>query len=309
MFFIAIYFFSYNVLCIISDVFIRLYKYIKINKIIKKMSENLIILLEWFRANGINDFFNSNINNTLEEKKSNEIINIKKSSGNFENSINLLVEKQKSIKQASILPNDYFNEIKNICDSLQDIEDIRNIVENFNGYNNIKKLANNTIIYDGNTKSNLLIINDFPNEIDDEEGKVFSGQSGEMMEKMLKAINLSGNDCCFLNSFFWRLAGNRIPIKEEFLLCKPVIEKFIYLMQPKLIVFMGNYSLNNLTNINNSLLKARGQFFEYSNSYLYNPINSIATFGPTFLQNNVSKKKDTWQDLLNIQKVLENNLC
>ena len=53
---------------------------------------------------------------------------IKKSSGNFENSINLLVEKQKSIKQASLLPNDYFNEIKNICDSLQNIEDVRSIV-------------------------------------------------------------------------------------------------------------------------------------------------------------------------------------
>ena len=66
MFFIAIYFFSYNVLCITSDVFIQLYKYIKINKTIKTMSENLIILLEWFRANGINDFFNSNIKIVIE---------------------------------------------------------------------------------------------------------------------------------------------------------------------------------------------------------------------------------------------------
>ena len=173
------------------------------------MSENLVILLEWFRANGINDFFNSNINNFCEETQTKEIINIKKSSINFETSINILAEKQKNI-----LPNDYFNEIKNICDSLQNIEDIMNIIENFNGYNSIKKLANNTIIYEGNTSSELLIINDFPNEIDDAEGKVFSGQSAEMIEKMLKAINLSTNDCCFLNSFFWRLAGNRIPIKE-----------------------------------------------------------------------------------------------
>ena len=80
-------------------------------------------------------------------------------------------------------------------------------------------------------------------------------------------------------------------------------------MQPKLIVFMGNYSLNHLTTLNSSLLKIRGEFFEYSNSYLYNPIKSIATFSPSFLQNNISKKKDVWQDLLNIKKVLEDNLC
>ena len=90
------------------------------------MDENLIILLEWFRANGIHDVFNPSFDNLCEKKQSEEIINIKKFPTNFETSINLLAQKQKSI-----LPNDYFDEIRNICDTLQNIEDVKNIVNNF----------------------------------------------------------------------------------------------------------------------------------------------------------------------------------
>ena len=267
------------------------------------MSENLVILLEWFRANGISDFFNINPVNAFDTKK--EIINKDIKPVTFEKTVDLLAKKQEEIKK--ILPNDYIQDIKNTCDSIQSIDDICSYVKQYDGYNNIRKLANNTIIYDGSQKSDVLIINDFPNEIDDEEGTVFSGEAKEMMNNMLKAISLNSDDCCFLNSFFWRLAGNRIPIKEEFNLCKPVVEKFIKLVDPKIIIFMGNYSLNNLTTINSSLVKVRGQFFEYSNSYIFNKIESVATFGPNFLKNNVAKKREVWQDLINIKKFLDNN--
>lgn len=270
------------------------------------MNNELIILLEWFRANGIVEFFNNDLTNYCTEQNLNKEIISATTNKNFENVVETLVKKQNNIQQNSSLIELIYN-IQNICDNINNIEDLNNFLYNYEDLNIIKKLSNNTIFYNGSIKSDILIINDFPTENDDTEGNVFSGEANILMDKMLKAIELSNENCCFLNSFFWRLAGNRIPIKEEFDLCKPFIEKFIALMKPKLIIFMGNYSLNNLTTINNSLIKTRGQFFDYTNTYLLNKIRAIATFGPNFLIKNIIKKKEVWEDLLNIKAFINNS--
>ena len=263
------------------------------------MIEDVAVLLEWLNANGITEFFNE-----VPFLESNDDIIETNKKKNFDETIKQLVTKQSNIDVTHIYKLDYVQKSKNVCDNLNSIESILKTIQNFDGFTNIKNTATSTIFYQGNLKSDILIINDFPNEKDDISGKVFSDDVEELMTKMLKAIDINYNDCCFVNSFFWRLAGNRIPIKEEFELCKPFVEKFISFLEPKLVIFTGNYSLSNLTNYLNTVVKTHGKFFDYTNEYMYKNISATSIFGPNFLIKNQSKKRETWNDLLMIKEFL-----
>lgn len=272
------------------------------------MLDDVAILLEWLNANGITDFFNDVPFNRVEEKiKIIDNTNLGKKS--FDEIIKNLSEKQNNMELTYIDKIDFIQKSRNLCNNLNSINLMEDAIENFEGFNNIKNTATNTIFYSGNCNSNILIINDFPTENDDISGKIFSGESEELIIKMLKSIDIEYNNCCLVNSFFWRLAGNRIPIKEEFDLCKPFVEKFISLIEPKLIIFVGNYAISNLTNVFNTIAKTRGKFFEYTNEYLYSNLNATSIFGPNFLIKNQNKKRDTWNDLLMIKDFLNEHNC
>ena len=264
------------------------------------MTEDVAILLEWLNANGITEFFNES---PFLENNENEIIETTKKK-NFDETIRCLLSKQNKTNITHIDKLDYIQKSKNICDNLNSIESILSAIQNFDGFTSIKNTATNTIFYQGSLESNILIVNDFPNEKDDISGKIFSDDVEELMTKMLKSIEIDYNNCCFINSFFWRLAGNRIPIREEFELCKPFIEKFISLLNPKLIIFTGNYSLSSLTNYLNTIVKTHGKFFDYTNEYMYKNVEATSLFGPNFLIKNQTKKRDAWNDLLMIKEFL-----
>ena len=243
------------------------------------MVEDVAVLLEWLNANGITEFFNE----VPFLESSDDIIDVNKKK-NFDETIKQLMVKQNSINVTYIDKLDYVQKSKNICDGLNSIESILATIQNFDGFTSIKNTATSTIFYQGNLKSDVLIVNDFPNEKDDISGKVFSDDVEELMTKMLKAIDINYSDCCFVN--------------------KPFVEKFISFLEPKLVIFTGNYSLSNLTNYLNTVVKTHGKFFDYTNEYMYKNISATSIFGPNFLIKNQSKKRETWNDLLMIKEFL-----
>lgn len=266
------------------------------------MSDDLVILLEWLNANGISEFFNESPVVVCDETQ-NSIIEVSEKK-NFDQVIEQFAEKTIKNKTTTLNQLDFIDEAKTICDNINSIDTFFKNLDCFEGFLKMKKLSTNTIFYEGNINSRILFINDIPNEIDDLEGKVFSGQAGELMQNMLKAVDLNYKECCFINTFFWRLAGNRIPIKEEINLCKPFVERFISIIKPELIVFTGNYGIGTFTNLDSTILRSRGKFFDYSNSYLYENIKAIVMFNPNFLLKNPSRKKEAWNDLLVIKSFL-----
>lgn len=255
------------------------------------MQEDLKILLEWFIANGITELFNVNIENT------NYYGNNEKRDLN--SCVKALAKQQDEIKNLNIINN---TKSRDLADKLNNIEDIVFNILNIDLYNNFRKTANNTLIIGGNRKSEILIINDLPDSEDDINGDIFSGESGILLKNMMKSINLE--EYCLLNTFFWRLPGNRNPIKEELNNCKPFVEKIISILKPKLIIFMGNYAVSTLFEENKNLLNIRGKFFDYTNCYLQDNIKITGVYGPNFLIKNRNKKRDAWNDLLKIKEFL-----
>lgn len=120
-----------------------------------------------------------------------------------------------------------------------------------------KELDTNTVFgkFDKDN-SKIIIIGEAPGRNENEECKPFCGDSGVLLDKMLKKIGIDRNDLCITNTVFWRPykdGQNRTPTIREFKICRPFLEKQIALVNPKMIICLGNTSLRDL--MNNTKLK------------------------------------------------------
>ncbi len=201
--------------------------------------------------------------------------------------------------------NDFIAKARELADKANTIDDLKNIVENFDGYLDIKKLATNTVFGEGNRNSDIMIIGEAPGNNEDLEGRPFCGQSGQLLDEMFKSIGIKREDLYITNTLFWRPPGNRTPTDDEINICRPFVEKHIALINPKIIVFMGATALKDLVETNLTITKARRQLFDYTNIYLNGRvIKTTPLFHPSYLLRQSSKKKDAWGDLLFLSNII-----
>ena len=198
---------------------------------------------------------------------------------------------------------DIQNQARQIVASASNIDDLKKTVEGFEKCE-LKKLANNTVFSDGSKEAEIMIIGEAPGNNEDLQGIPFCGDSGKLLNDMFEAIGISRDKLYISNMVFWRPPGNRNPTNDEIIICRPFVEKHIFLKKPKLLVFVGAVATQNMLNLTGSMTKARGVFFEYNNQYLTNSIKSFPIFHPSYLMRQSSKKKIAWMDMLKIKDYL-----
>ena len=162
----------------------------------------------------------------------------------------------------------------------------------------IKHTARNTVIFDGDINSKIMLIGEAPGESEDIQGKPFVGQSGMLLNNMLEAINLKRTDVIISNIVFWRPPGNRNPSMEEIALCLPFVKRLISIIQPKAILLLGSVAVHSLLNNSIPISKCRGtinKIMEY---------NSVATYHPAYLLRSSSQKKLVFDDLILFSQLL-----
>lgn len=270
------------------------------------MQEDLAILLEWFEANGITELFSEDIgldDKTIDTSDAEEVNHTPK---DLHSVVDALAKQQNSISKTNSGLFDS-EQIREFANKVNNVKDIVNFANKFDGYENFRKTANSTIVLDGDINSQLLVINDMPNTEDDNCSKIFGGISERLLNSVLNSIFRKKEDICFLNLFFWRLPGGRQPIKEELNYCKPLIEKIIGIIKPKFIVFCGSYGVSTFLEDNKTIFNIRGKILEYTNCYLEGKIKSTATYSPYLLLKNGAKKKDFWEDILFIYNHIKDN--
>ena len=267
------------------------------------MEEELIILLEWLSAIGENDIldFCEEDNDNLD---TNSIITITYDKSLDKVMSSLAVQQNNIKKNNETLFSRELEQLRQVANSSNTLESIKKSMVELENYEPYRKLANSTLVYDDNIYNNeLLIINDFPNEEDDINNSILYGKSRELLNKMLLAISV--DKYSLINLFFWKLAGGRLPMKHEINKCKPFIEKIISIIQPKMIICIGNYSVSALIEENKLISSTRGKFYDYSNMYILDhniPITSL--YGSSFLLEHPAKKADAWKDLQIIREKL-----
>ena len=167
----------------------------------------------------------------------------------------------------------------------------------------LKKGARNTVFADGNPKARVLILGEAPGAEEDREGRPFVGRAGQLLDRMFAAIGLSrsspdaGRALYITNVMPWRPPGNRDPEPAEIAMMLPFVERHIALVDPQVIVVVGNTPLFALTG-SKGILRARG-IWSQSHGRLMLPMTH-----PAYLLRNPSAKREAWADLLSLQERL-----
>lgn len=192
-----------------------------------------------------------------------------------------------------------------LADKANNIGELKESLLNFNGCG-LKKFATNTVFADGNPFGKVMLIGEAPGSNEDLQGIPFCGESGKLLDDMLRAIGISREKNAYItNTVFWRPPANRQPTQDEVDICRPFVEKHIALINPRLIILVGNTAATSLLGKNAGITRIRQEYYFYNNRYLQESIQVTAIFHPAYLLRQPMQKKASWYDLLKIQEWLE----
>jgi len=144
----------------------------------------------------------------------------------------------------------------------------------------------------------LVIVTDMPGADDDACGKIFSGPSGELMDKMLSAIDMSRDNVSIVPMLFWRTPGGRTPTRVEIDLARPFVDRILEMLAPNVILTLGSMPATELGQV--QIAKAHGKTID-----LPNGIKLIAMYHPNYILLKPSAKRDAWAALQDAQKLLK----
>jgi DNA polymerase len=179
---------------------------------------------------------------------------------------------------------------------------LRALLEKFDGCA-LKSTATRLVFADGNPQARIMFVGEAPGREEDIEGLPFVGRSGKLLDRMIAAIGLDRSNAYIANVIPWRPPGNRTPTPQETQICLPFIQRQIELVNPDVLVTLGNPSTQTLLSTREGIMKTRGRWFDYDTGTRV--IHALATFHPAYLLRSPSYKKMAWQDLRSIAKVLE----
>jgi len=181
------------------------------------------------------------------------------------------------------------------------LEILRNLLEKFEGCA-LKSTATRLVFADGNPKARIMFVGEAPGRDEDLEGLPFVGRSGKLLDRMIASIGLDRTKVYIANVIPWRPPGNRTPTPQETQICLPFIQRQIELVDPDILVTLGNPSTQTLLSTRDGIMKTRGRWFDYDTGT--RKIRAMATFHPAYLLRSPSYKRLSWQDLRAIAKAL-----
>jgi len=154
---------------------------------------------------------------------------------------------------------------------------------------------------EGNRKARLMFVGEAPGADEDAQARPFVGRAGQLLTKIIEAIGLKREEVLIGNVNRCRPPGNRAPMPDEAATCKPFLEREIAIVQPAVIVVLGNTAMKNLLDTREGITRARGRFHDYKG------IKVMPTFHPAYLLRDPSKKRETWEDLKMVRDYLDNS--
>ena len=150
----------------------------------------------------------------------------------------------------------------------------------------------------GNPNADLMFIGEAPGRDEDLKGEPFVGRAGQLLTDIIKAMKLTRDDVYIANVVKCRPPENRNPEPEELDACRPYIRRQVEIIQPKVIVTLGKFALQSLTEKSYGITATRGSWLEY------NGVKVMPTYHPAYLLRTPSAKKDVWNDMKKVMAEL-----
>ncbi len=178
--------------------------------------------------------------------------------------------------------------LKNLKDQINSIENCK-----------LKENSNKIIFGEGNINSPLMIIGEAPGVEEEKLGIPFRGKVGELLNKMLIAINIKRENIYSCYAINFRTPDDRKPTSTEIKRYSIFLKEHISIINPKIIVLMGSSAMEAVTGISEQISVKRGNWKEIILKNKTFPL--MITFNPSYLIRFPENKKHSWEDLKKIR--------
>jgi uracil-DNA glycosylase len=151
----------------------------------------------------------------------------------------------------------------------------------------------------GNPDADLMFVGEAPGGDEDIQGIPFVGRAGQLLTKIIEAIGLKREQVYIANVIKCRPPGNRNPEQDEVDTCEPFLFQQIDIIKPKVIVALGTFAARALLRTLDPISRLRGRVYDYRGAKL------IPTFHPAYLLRNPSSKREVWEDMKVVRRLLQ----
>ena len=181
----------------------------------------------------------------------------------------------------------------------KELEELREKIKNIKNCD-LKDYASNLVFSDGNPNAKVMIVGEGPGANEDKEGFPFVGRAGQLLDKMLNAINLSRENVYITNVVNYRPPENRKPTDKEVQRYLPFLKRHIDIIKPKIILLLGSTAMNALLADAKVISQMRGKWFDIEVNN--RKILTIVSFHPAYLLRQPDQKRFSWIDLKMIRE-------
>jgi uracil-DNA glycosylase family 4 len=161
--------------------------------------------------------------------------------------------------------------------------------------------AKNAVPGEGHPQARFVCVGEAPGATEDETGRPFVGAAGQLLTKILAAIDLRREDVFICNVMKHRPPGNRNPMPDEITACSPYLVRQLELIKPGVILALGTFAAQTLLETKESIGKLRGRI------HRYHGIPLVVTYHPAALLRNPSWKRPTWDDVQLARRILDSS--
>ena len=216
---------------------------------------------------------------------------------NIKKNVNVSAESAKKDVVINPVVNDFFTEIPEWQEA-KSIEELNKLICNCKncelGYS-----RTNFVFGTGNPNADIMVIGEAPGADEDAQGEPFVGRAGQLLTKILNAINFQREDVFICNILKCRPPNNRKPEPNEVDLCEPYLIKQIELIKPAFILVLGLTAIETLLKKKFKMGEIRGSVMNYHN------IKMLVTYHPAALLRNPAWKADVWEDVKLLRKLYD----
>lgn len=164
----------------------------------------------------------------------------------------------------------------------------------------LHRLGRRQIVFGvGNPSAELMFVGEAPGADEDVQGIPFVGRAGQLLTKIIEAIELTREDVYIANVIKCRPPENRNPEPDEVEPCEPFLFRQIDAIRPRVIVALGTFAAKTLLKTQDPISRLRGRVYDYRGAKL------IPTFHPAYLLRSPERKRDTWEDMKKVRALLQ----
>jgi DNA polymerase len=192
-------------------------------------------------------------------------------------------------------------ETRAIAAAAPSLEQLRAAMTAYDGCG-LKHRATQLVFADGNPEAQIMLVGEGPGEQEDKQGKPFVGRAGQLLDRMLGAIGLDRTKVYIANMVPWRPPGNRNPTPDELAQCAPFLHRQVELVNPKLLVTLGNVPTQSLFETTQGITRMRGQWKTLEINGWTGP--ALPTLHPAFLLRTPSAKAQAWKDMQSLKQAI-----